>query len=153
MRDKNPKPTFTSAFGSRKRRERRRFGWGRQSFFVLRSSFFVSLMAIPTSLIPTLSFDTISSSASYSSSSFSLQFLNPFKPHCHGIKMYNPTSSGSLAVNSSTREMGSNSDPLNGRYRHARPCIFFSFFLFLCVLVTLSLIIASKLRIRRYGMK
>lgn len=100
----------------------------------LRSSFFVSLMAIPTSLIPTLSFDTISSSASYSSSSFSLQFLKPFKPHCHGLKMYNPTSSGSLAVNSSTREMGSNSDPLNGRYRHARPCIFFFFFSFsVCV--------------------
>ncbi|KAG7034435.1 pyrH, partial [Cucurbita argyrosperma subsp. argyrosperma] len=69
-------------------------------------------MAIPMSLVPCSSF------ASYSSSSFPLQSRNPFKPHRHGLKMDNPTSNGSLVVSCSAREMGSNSDPLNGSMKH-----------------------------------
>ncbi|XP_022978977.1 uncharacterized protein LOC111478766 [Cucurbita maxima] len=69
-------------------------------------------MAIPMSLIPCSSF------ASYSSSSFPLQSRNPFKPHRHGLKTDNPTSNGSLVVSCSGRELGSNSDPLNGSMKH-----------------------------------
>ncbi|XP_050292523.1 uridylate kinase PUMPKIN, chloroplastic [Quercus robur] len=70
-------------------------------------------MAISTSFVPPLSFNTISSSSS--SWSFSLLSLTPFRPHYHALVVSNPSSNGRLMVQCSSSEMGSSSDPINMR--------------------------------------